>query len=65
MPKVRPETLREVEQALQRYTDAVEQSEISVTTKAGYIINARRFVHWLNDDYEPGARTSRPIRRRG
>jgi len=53
MPEVRPETLREVQQALQRYIAAVEQSERSPRTKKTHINHARYFVRWLNDDFDP------------
>jgi hypothetical protein len=65
MPKVRPETLREVQQAFQRYTDTVEQSGLSVGSRANYLIHARAFIRWLNDDFEPGKHLLRPKRTRG
>ena len=56
MPQVRPETLPEVEQALQRYIDEVEHAEIAITNRATYIRHARIFVRWLADDFEPGTK---------
>jgi hypothetical protein len=49
MPKVDPVTLHQVQDAFQRYTDAVEQSGLRVASKENYIRHARAFIRWLHD----------------
>jgi hypothetical protein len=58
MPKLQPDSLREVEAALARYVHEVQQSKIAPTTKRTYIRHAETFVRWLNDDFTPGAHTA-------
>jgi hypothetical protein len=55
MPKVSSTALREVEHALQHYTEEVEQTAMTETSKGTYLLHAQHFVRWLNDDFEPGA----------
>lgn len=54
MPKVNPETLRVVQEALERYKIEVESTGLRPTTKDTYILHAEHFVRWLDDDFEPG-----------
>jgi hypothetical protein len=54
MSQVRPDVLRDVEDALKRYTLEVEQSKMAPSTKRTYLLHARNFVRWLRDDFEPG-----------
>jgi hypothetical protein len=60
MPKVDPVTLHQVQDAFQRYTDAVEQSGLRVASKENYIRHARAFIRWLHDEFEPGKHPLRP-----
>ncbi len=53
--KVRPETLREVEGAFERYQAEVRAANLERTTEETYINRAAQFVRWLNDDFTPGA----------
>lgn len=54
MPKVNPEVLKIVQEALERYADEVESSRLSPNAKQTYIGHSREFVRWLDDDFEPG-----------
>jgi cob(I)alamin adenosyltransferase len=56
MPRVDPETLRKVEQAILRYTHEVEQSNLAADTKWTSLRHARTLVRWLADDFESGER---------
>jgi hypothetical protein len=48
--------LEEVEQALDRYHDAVEGTSLEEKTKRTYVRHADTFVRWLKDEFEPGSR---------
>ena len=52
--KVRPETLREVEEALERYRTEVGKSRLRPSAKRTYLLHSTNFVRWLDDDFEPG-----------
>jgi hypothetical protein len=52
--KVRPEILHEVELALESYEVEVERSALLPSAKQTYLVHARHFVRWLNDDFDPG-----------
>ena len=52
--KVRPETLREVEEALERYRAEVEKSPLRPSAKQTYLLHSTNFVRWLDDDFQPG-----------
>ena len=54
MPKVRQKTLREIEQALQLYSDEVEQTGLRPDNKSTSLLHARAFVRWRADDSTPG-----------
>ena len=53
MPKVRTESLHEVEEALKLYVEEVERSSVAKMSKRTYIRHARTFVRWLDDDFTP------------
>ena len=55
MPKVSVEVLNEVKDALRRYEAEVEDSLLRRSTKDTYLLHARHFVRWLDNDFEPGA----------
>ena len=59
MPKVSLLTLQEVQDAFERYHETVEQSPLSLSAKHTYLLHARQFVRWLNDDFTPGANVGR------
>jgi hypothetical protein len=48
--------LREVENALKAYYDAVGSSDLSQSSQATYIDMANNFVRWARGDFEPGSR---------
>ena len=54
MPKVTPEVLEAVEEALTLYRDEVEASDMRFTTRRIYVNLAEAFVRWLNDEFTPG-----------
>ena len=56
MPKVDQSTLRRVQEALHQYESEVEEAPLRDSTKRTYLLHARNFVRWLDDDFEPGER---------
>lgn len=54
MPHVPNDALRQVQEALERYEKVVEDSCLKRSTRDTYIVHARNFVRWLDDDFEPG-----------
>lgn len=54
MPKVDWVTLKMIENAVQMYEQAVDESPLKPGPKYDYKKYVRRFVRWLNDEYEPG-----------
>ena len=55
MPKVSPEVLKSVQEALTRYIEEVEASPLARKSKRTYLLHSRNFVRWLNDDFQPSA----------
>ena len=55
MPKINPEALRQVQDALDRYNKEVNATSLAPTSKKTYTSHAWHFVRWLADDFEPGA----------
>ena len=62
MPKIGGESLYQVQAALEKYEEAVNATAMTVESKKTYLLHARNFVRWLDDDFEPGA-TLRQINR--
>ena len=60
MAKVSEEILRAVEDAFERYRREIEASPLALNTKYGYLLQASKFVRWLDDDFEPRAYRRRP-----
>ena len=54
MPKISRGSLREVQEALARYTIEVEESALAQASKDTYLLHANHFVRWLDDDFTPG-----------
>ena len=59
MPKIGQAALREVQDALERYKEVVEATEMTPTSKNTYLLHAEQFVRWLSDDFAPGIRVRR------
>ena len=59
MPKIGQAALREVQDALERYKEVVEATEMTPTSKKTYLLHAEQFVRWLSDDFAPGIRVRR------
>ena len=59
MPKVTLLTLQEVKDALEQYQKTVEESPLSLSAKNTYLLHARQFVRWLDDDFTQGATVGR------
>ena len=57
MPKVTPDVLREVQQALKEYEADVPATKLTEDSKQTYLGHTRHFVLWLNDDFTPGEKT--------
>jgi hypothetical protein len=55
MPKVDTGVLRQIKEALSRYEREVEASGLKITSKNTYVLHARHFVRWLDDDFRPGS----------
>ena len=58
MPKVDPDTLRQVRRALERYEQEVrtarQTGRLTESTESTYLRHAKAFVRWLDDDFDPG-----------
>ena len=59
MPIINDEALRLVKNALDQYETEVESTNCTEKTKRTYILHARHFVRWLDDDFKPGANIRR------
>jgi len=55
--KISPEALREVQDALDRYTAEVKGTNLAEWTKKTYLDHALQFVRWLKDEFTPGDKT--------
>ena len=55
MSKISPAALQEVQDALERYRNEVDDSGLSPDTKRTYIRHADAFVRWLADNFTPGS----------
>ncbi len=60
MAKVGKEVLVAVQDALEQYEQEVQDAEesgfLTEQTKKTYLLHAKHFVRWLDDDFEPGGR---------
>lgn len=54
MAEIGPQALAEVKAALERYETEVEESKLSQKSQRTYLLHARQFVRWLEDDFKPG-----------
>ncbi len=63
MPKLSPETLREVQRAYRRYESEVKAADLADSTEKTYLTHARNFVRWLGDEFTPGETLSDSARR--
>ncbi len=54
MAEIGPQALAEVKAALECYVTEVEESNLSQTSQKTYLLHARQFVRWLEDDFVPG-----------
>ena len=54
MPQINQEALKMVQEALERYVREVRAAGLSPSSEQTYILHARHFVRWLDDDFEPG-----------
>ena len=52
MAKISNEALKQMQEALERYTREVEATGLARSTKHTYLIHVERFVRWLHDDLE-------------
>ena len=59
MPKLGREIVSLVQDALERYEEEVMATDMALTTKNTYVLHARNFVRWLDDDFEPGVNLRR------
>ncbi len=58
MTKVNREFLEDLRAAFELYCEAVDKTNLSRNTKRAYLSDVRRFVRWLEDDFEPGKHAS-------
>ena len=54
MPKISQPSLREVQEALEKYREVVDATRMTPSTKRTYLLHAENFVRWLSDDFNPG-----------
>ena len=54
MPEISPEALREVTQALEKYRQAVEDSQLQPNSQRTRYWQANAFVRWLKGEFTPG-----------
>jgi hypothetical protein len=57
MAKISSQTLAEVKNALKRYEDEVNESNLELNTKKTYLRHSMTFVRWIDDDFTPGDKT--------
>ena len=55
MPKFNNRLLQQIRDEFCRYGEEVETTDLKPSTKKTYILHARNFVRWLDDDFEPGS----------
>ena len=65
MAKVSQEVMEAVQSALRRYEQEVEATGLTEQSKTTYLLHARQFVRWLDDDFDPGVQLIRKGGRRG
>ena len=53
--QVKGKTLADVEKALKKYEQVVEEAPLAPSSKRTYVLHAHHFVRWLKGDFEPGA----------
>ena len=58
--RISEKALEEVEDAFERYRQAVEASNLHWNTKHTYIDRAYRFLRWLQGSYSPRAHAPTP-----
>lgn len=54
MPQISEPTLRELEEALEHYRDALGRLHLAQATRDNRYYRARLFVQWLRDDFTAG-----------
>jgi len=54
MAKIGQQALKEVNIALEHYETEVKRSKLRPVSKRSYLIHARQFVRWIEDDFAPG-----------
>ena len=54
MPKISNSCLKQVKDALEQYGQEIEATELQESTKRTYLLHAKNFVRWLDNDFEPG-----------
>jgi hypothetical protein len=62
--KASDETLKEIDELFQQYSDEIWHSDdLATYSKAIYIDNANSFIRWMRGDFKPGAAGLKPRRR--
>lgn len=54
MPRINESTLRELEEILEHYKDALNHLHLAQATRDNRYYRARLFVQWLRDDFTAG-----------
>jgi hypothetical protein len=54
--RISPSAMSEVRDAIKAYADAVQASELSLSSQATYVDHVNAFMRWLQYDFEPGSR---------
>ena len=54
MAEITPKALTAVKSALENYEKEVKASKLQPKSARTYLVHARHFVRWLEDDFTPG-----------
>ena len=54
MPQIKEATLRELEEVLEHYKDALDGLHLAQATRDNRYYRARMFIQWLRDDFTAG-----------
>ena len=57
--KISGKCLAEVEAGLERYEEEVEGTSLARSPKHTYLLHAKNFVRWLQDDFKPDGQRGR------
>jgi hypothetical protein len=62
--RISPSAMSELKDAMKKYADAVQASDLSMSSQATYVDHVNSFIRWLRYDFEPGSRKAPYARKR-